>query len=250
MRSPLALTTAALLLASHLWAQAPVIPTLGPRTLVQSFVLCADLPVTALPSPAPQVLGGHNTDGHQDLAPGDLVVLEGTDFTVGQRYAARRVRGGMTSIEQRPDGIGAVQTTGWLTVTAKDERTALARVDFTCTSIEPGDFVQAFSDLPLPAATVGQGAPDFSDRGTVLFGTDHRESFGDGDVFSIDRGTAQGLASGARLAIFRDPKNGLPLVYIGDAVVVEPSEHTSKVVLVVAKDAVSAGDVAVRRKGQ
>lgn len=249
MRSQLALTTAIVLLAPSAWAQSPT-SGLGPRTLVPPFVVCADLPVAAPPSPAPVVLGGHNTDGHQDMAPGDLVVLEGTDYTVGQRYIARRVRGGAMSADQRPDGLGAVQTTGWLTVTAKDERTALARVDFACTPIEPGDFVQAYSDLALPSAVIGQGAPDFSDRGTVLFGTDHRESFGDGDIFSIDRGTAQGIGKGARLAIFRDPRNGLPLVYIGDAVVVDPSEHTSKVVLVLAKDAVSAGDVAVKRKGQ
>ena len=249
MRSQLALTAVVLLITPTAWAQTPA-PTLGPRTLVPVFVACADLPITALPSPAPLVISGHNTDGHQDMAPGDFVILEGTGFTIGQRYVARRLRGGMTSMEQRPDGIGAVQTTGWLTVTAKDEGTALARVDFACTSIEPGDFVEAYSELPLPAAASGQGAPDFSDRGTVLFGTDHRESFGDGDIFSIDRGTAHGLSKGARMAIFRDPRNGLPLVYLGDAVVVDPAEKTSKVVLVLAKDAVAAGDVAVKRKGQ
>ena len=249
MRSQLALMTVLLLLAPTAWAQAPT-PTLGPRTLVPVFVACADLPVTALPSPAPLVISGHNTDGHQDMVPGDFVILEGTSFTIGQRYVARRLRAGMTSMDQRPDGIGAVQTTGWLTVTAKDEGTALARVDFACTSIEPGDFVEAYSELPLPAVASGQGAPDFSDRGTVLFGTDHRESFGDGDIFSIDRGTAHGLSKGARMAIFRDPRNGLPLVYLGDAVVVDPAEKTSKVVLVLAKDAVAAGDVAVKRKGQ
>ena len=40
--------------------------------------------------------------------------------------------------------------------------------------------------------------------------------FGDGDVFSIDRGTAHGVAAGARYAIYRDFHNNLPLVYMGE----------------------------------
>ena len=82
----------------------------------------------------------------------------------------------------------------------------------------------------------------------MLFGADHRENLGDGDVFSLDRGTAQGVTVGARFAIYRDPKDGMPLVHVGDAVVIDPSATTSKAVLVMVKDAVLAGDVAVRRR--
>jgi len=249
MRSLLALSTVLLLPASLASAQS-ILPTLGTHTIVPRMVVCADIPVRSMPSPAPQVLGGHNTDGHRTLGPGDIVVIGGGPYTVGQRFIARRMRGGAMSMVQRADRIGALETSGWLTVTATDENSTLARVDAACSNVEAGDFVESATDLSLPDTATGDGPPDYTDRGSVLFGVDHREAFGDGDVFSIDRGAAAGVTTGSRLAIFRDRRNGLPLVYVGDAVVVDLADQTAKAVLVVARDAVQAGDIALRRKTQ
>ncbi len=73
-------------------------------------------------------------------------------------------------------------------------------------------------------------------------------TFGDGDTLSIDRGTVHGVKLGARFMIFRDIQYGLPLVWVGDAVVMEQGELTSKVVLVLVKDVVQRGDVVVPRR--
>ncbi|MEZ5289189.1 MAG: hypothetical protein R2712_31170 [Vicinamibacterales bacterium] len=89
--------------------------------------------------------------------------------------------------------------------------------------------------------------PDFDDRAHVLFGGDMRREFGDGDLVSIDRGASQGVVAGTRFALYRDPRNGLPLSELGEAVVVEVGETASRAVLVKVSDVVSAGDVAVRR---
>jgi hypothetical protein len=129
-----------------------------------------------------------------------------------------------------------------------DDVNALAMVDFSCDSIEAGDFLEPFSDLTLPTSAEALGAPMFDDRANILFGTDTTTSFGDGDTLNIDRGTVHGVAPGARFAIYRNVQWGLPLVYVGDAVVLEQGELTSKVVLVTVKDVVQQGDVAVRRR--
>ena len=79
----------------------------------------------------------------------------------------------------------------------------------------------------------------------MIFGKDRRLVFGDGDLLSIDRGTNNGLTAGTRLAIYRDRLNGLPLVEVGEAVVVETGADTSRAVLVRVSDLVQAGDIAV-----
>jgi hypothetical protein len=54
-----------------------------------------------------------------------------------------------------------------------------------------------------------------------------------------------------RFAIYRDHRDGvMPLVYIADAVVVEPGETTSKAVIVKAIDAAVVGDNVMPRRVQ
>ena len=77
-----------------------------------------------------------------------------------------------------------------------------------------------------------------------LFGVDRRESFGAGDFLSIDRGIAQGVVAGARVAFYRDRANGTPLVEIGSGVVVEVSADTSKVVVQRSSEEIRRGDYA------
>jgi hypothetical protein len=100
----------------------------------------------------------------------------------------------------------------------------------------------------IPAEAATSFPPDFSDRGSVLFGSDNRLIFGDGDITSIDRGTVHGVVPGSRYALYRDRKDGMPLVYIGEAVVLTTGESTSKVMVTKALDAISTGDVAVPRR--
>lgn len=252
------------LVAAPLGAQTPSAgpAQLGPRTLLPAHVMCADLPVTAPPVPTVVISGGQNPDGRESLVKGDVVVLSaGTnlDLAVGQRFLIRRLQGtlqGSARKGARPafpktgEGFGAVRTAGWLTITAVNETTALAMLDYACDAIGPGDYIETYAEPALPQTVSALVDPQFDDRAKVLFGTDRRVSFADGDLFSIDRGTAQGVIAGARYAIYRDPHNGLPLIHIGDAVVIEPGETTSKVVLVMGKTAIAADDIAVPRRAQ
>ncbi len=58
--------------------------------------------------------------------------------------------------------------------------------------------------MPTIQAASAAGAPNFADRASVLFGTDLRQVFGDGDVLTINRGSAQGVTRGTRFALYRD----------------------------------------------
>ena len=223
----------------------------GPRTLLPAHVMCTDLPVVTRTASPLFVKGGHNTDGHQVMAKGQIAVINrafGDGLRVGQSYFVRRLHTGPTREMPRiGEGFGMVRTAGWLTVTAIDEVNALALINYSCDSIEVGDYLEPYVEIALPMSADPLSAPIFGEYASILFGTDTRTTFGDGDTLNIDRGTVHGVLPGARFAIFRNVVQGLPLVYVGDVVVMEQGEFTSKVVVVRVTDVVQRGDVVVRR---
>jgi hypothetical protein len=220
---------------------------LGPRTLLPVHVLCTDLPMATLPVPSLTIAGVQKADNRSGMSPGDTAVLAaGTPegLAVGKRFLARRPHGGARTLLDETGWVGA-HPTGILTVTAVDDRFALARVDQACDTVDIGDHLEPLVIPDLPAAAPAGGRANFADRAQVIFGKDRRLVFGDGDLFSIDRGTNNGVTPGTRVAIYRDRQNGLPLVEIGEAVIVETSADTSRAVLVRVSDMVQAGDIAV-----
>lgn len=249
MRRSLLAAAAVLLVAASSSAQTDP-RMLGPRTLTPNHVLCTDMPVPVRPVPTLFVAGGHTADGRVAVATGEsLVIHAGTShgLAVGQRLVTRRIQAAAT-FPKPGEGFGSVRTTGIVTLTAVGEDTSLAKVDFSCDPIEPGDFVEAYAPPELPTAVQPLGEPRFDDRATVLFGANRRETFGDGDVMSVDRGSAHGLAVGDRISLYRDRQNGLPLFHLGEALVVDLAEQTAKVVILTVSDVVQTGDVAVVRR--
>ena len=93
------------------------------------------------------------------------------------------------------------------------------------------------------------GELDFSAPGHVLFGVDNHSTGGVGRFMVADIGTAQSAAPGSRYAVYRDVGlPGLPLAYVGEAVVVAADADTSTVRLTLARDAISGGDLLIPRK--
>lgn len=224
----------------------------GPWILTPEMVICTDLPVTTKPVPRVLVKGPHDLDQLIAMPPGgELIVARSADdgLAAGQRYFTARINGDEKRFPREGEGFGDVRVTGIVTVRAVDAINAVAHVDVACDSIEIGDFLEPYVELTLPAsATSVDVPPDFADRGTVLFGSDGRTAVGRGHIISVDRGTLHGIANGARFAIYRDKRNGLPLVYLGEAVVLAAGEQASKVMITKANGAVESGDVAVPRR--
>ncbi len=231
MRVCIACAAAVWLTAAPVFAQNPEVT--GPRTLTAAIVMCTNLPVVHKPIPRLTVFGPHAADGHLVATNGMLVVkrLPDDGLAVGRRYVTQRLHSDLRSFGASDEGYGDLRVTGWVTVRALDEINALAEVDFACDSIEIGDMLEPYVELTLPAAAAPLEPPDFTDRANVLIGVDSRIMFGDGDVMSIERGTLHGVVPGARYALYRDFHNGMPLVHVGEAVVLETAEQTSKVAI-------------------
>jgi hypothetical protein len=236
------------LAAAPVFAQS--IDVTGPRTLTPPMVMCTDLPAAAKPVPRLVIKGPHTTDGRTAMSGGLLIInrTPNDGLAIGQRYISQRLNGDPKMFPRPGEGYGDVRITGWITITAIDELNALAEINLACTAIESGDFLEPYAEIALPTAAAEPVKPDFSDRANILFGTDRRLMFGNGDVASIDRGTVNGVVAGHRYAIYRDFHNGLPLVHVGEAVVMSAGEQTSKVVVTTTRDSIGPGDVAVPRR--
>jgi hypothetical protein len=247
----IAFVTGPAVAAALLWASAGEAQDLGPRTLLPVHVLCTDVPAAAPATPALTVAAVQVGDRMRfSMGEGETAVVDaGTQqgIAVGQRYVARRPLRRVQIVMEPPDPWMSLHPSGILTITAVDERFALARVDSACDAVEVGDYLEALAMPTLPAATPPGGPGDFDDRATVLFGKDRRRIFGDGDLLSIDRGAAHGVTGGVRFLLYRDRQNGLPLVELGEAVVVDVAQEHSRAVVVRVLDFVAAGDVAVKR---
>jgi hypothetical protein len=249
MRTRILCAAALVLSVTPVLAQSPKDVT-GPRKLMPWMVMCTDLPVAAKPTPHMFIASPVGTDGRFAAASGMVVIKRTPDdgLAVGNRYIAQRVHGDIKSFPRPGEGYGELRITGIVAIRALDEVNAIAEVEFACDSVESGDFLEPYVETVLPTDATPMIPPDFSDRASLLFGQDNRVSFGDGDIASIDRGTVHGVVPGARYAIYRDLHNSMPLVHIGEAVVLTTTEFTSKVILTKAIDAISGGDLAIPRR--
>ena len=212
----------------------PPVPIYGPKTVVPAHLACTDVPVVAYQAPALRVLAPHGDDAHEFSYRDGVVVLTGgkpEGLEPGHRFYTRRLTPPRAG-EYAEAGTGAIHTSGWLTVIASDENSALARVDYACDAVMAGDFVEPYVEPALPKDVApARGQIDFTNMGRVLQGTDRHELFGAGDFVSIDRGSNQGLRAGTRVGFYRDRLDGTPLVELGTGIVLEVTEATAKVVL-------------------
>jgi hypothetical protein len=248
MRIRVIATAVLALAAAPVYAQSSDV--IGPRTLTVPMIMCTDLPISIKPAPRLVIAGPHLTDGRSAMTRGLVVIPRAPEdgLAVGQRFVAQRLRGDTRSFPRPGEGYGDLRVSGFLTITALDDINALANIDLACDSVETGDFLEPYTEVALPTAASAPMVPDFGDRANILFGADNRSLFGDGDMFSIDRGTLHGVAAGQRFAIYRDLHNGMPLAYLADVVALAVSELTSKVVVIRSVDGITVGDVVVARR--
>jgi peptidoglycan-associated lipoprotein len=217
---------------------------------IQTAAACASVP-TAAPSNAPRIIGGRDTVAKALYGASDLVMIDAgatREIEVGQQFFVRRAMRKVAGSAPR-----AQDTSGWLTIVAVTERTAIARIDFACGGVGAGDHLDPYVSPTLPPGlerTDAGGELDFMVMAHVVAGDKGRSMGGPGDFMIADIGQKQGVVPGARFGIFRDvyrPKD-LPLVAVGEAVALSVSEDHSVVRLTETRDAVMAGDLIVRRK--
>jgi peptidoglycan-associated lipoprotein len=205
----------------------------------------------AAPSDAPLIVGGMDPSPKAMYGPRELVVINvgtASEIQAGQQYFTRRA---MQSVGADP--IGMQDTTGWITIVAVTDQNAIALIEFSCGGIAIGDHLEPYAEPVLPPGidrTDTSGELDFSVLAHVIHGDDGRSAGAVGDFMIADIGQNQGIAPGARFGIFRDVyrSDEVPLVTIGEAVVVSTTADNSLVRLTQTRDAIVAGDLLVARK--
>jgi hypothetical protein len=237
------------LVASGAAAQTPDEPT--PE---QTAIACAPPPSLALShADAVHVIGSQDAVARSLFGTPELLVTSGgTDRGVqlGQQYFIRRiVRGGETYGDTRPH---TVRTSGWARVVAVNATTAIVSVDHACADIADGDYLEPYHLPALPAGNIAAvdttGEPDFSSVGRIVHAAEERRTAGIGEFMLINRGMSQNVALGARFAIYRDlGKDGVPLVSVGEAMVVSVGQRMALIRINQARDAIFAGDFVVPR---
>jgi hypothetical protein len=200
------------------------------------MVACTDVPVESRPNPRLIITGVRAPDDRVMAARGQEIDLNRTPndgLAVGQRYAVRRIQSDPLFPAVR-DNSAVIRTLGFATISLIDENNALAIVDYSCTAVQEGDYLDVYSEpaLPTTAAPAIETLPDWDDRAPILIGSDGRTVFADGDTLTIGRGVAHGVFGGQRFSIWRDFHNRMPLFYIADIVIMEPGPQTSKAVVI------------------
>jgi len=249
MRVRVLVTALTVMAVGPVWAQTR--PALASRTVLPAHVMCADQLVPAIPVPTVRISGPHYVVPRLALSRGDDAVVPRQPedgMAIGKRYLIRRLPSGWKAELPRDGGYVPIRTMGWVTLTALDDVNAIAHVDFACDAIEPDDYLAPYVEAVLPTPDTTLLAPDFTERVQILSGGAGRAMFADGDSFSIARGTDAGVTIGARFAIYRDRKDGQPLVHIGEAIVTDPSATSAKMLLLKTTDVVEVTDIAVPRR--
>jgi hypothetical protein len=213
---------------------------------------CAPPPtVSVTPASSVHLVGGQDTVDRWLYGTGELVVLSGgadAGLSIDQRYFLRRpVLFGGYGVDMSKV-LTMAQTSGWVRIVAVNSGTAIARVEMACTGVLAGDYIEPFAEPEPVDEHAAVGEADFSSLGRVLFG--QRESWigGPGDFMMIDRGRNQGATPGARFAIYRNLRvPGLPLVSVGEGIVVSASEGRAMMKILSSRSAVESGDFVARR---
>ncbi len=220
---------------------------------IRTSVACAPQARTeSAPSDAPRIIGAQDAAVRTLYGARDLVIIDsgsGHGLQLGQKFAVRAIA---QAGYRMKSALKPVVTKGRLTVVAVNEGTSIGTVDFACDGIERGDFLEPWVEPVIPVdvnRTDAGGALDFSSPVRVLFGEYAHSTVGGGDLVLAEGGRSRELVPGERMAVYRDAHvDGVPLVAIGEAIVISVGDATSLVRLTRSRDAVISGDLLIRRK--
>ena len=250
------------------WGQTPgpVPELIPPPSWAFNDLACAAGLLPAAPAAGPLVPPTHRVIGSQDtmsrdlLGPGDtLVVSGGSDAGMqsGQRYFVRRLIQSRSDPGKRP---ATVHTAGWIQILGVDTAIATATVVHACDGILLDDYLEPFTPPVMAARPVAGTTPQYENMGHIVTGADGAQTAGQGQVMTIDRGSDAGVVMGQRFMVFRTradqsypligqsktfelTRGNLPLVEIGQVLVISVRTDNASVQVLGSKDAITSGDL-------
>lgn len=161
------------------------------------------------------VTGGPESPFTADFGSGDLIYLHGHDYQAGSKYTVIRELRDVNRFELFSGQFAAVKAAGQpyeevATIRVVDTRSrmAVARVEFSCDTVSPGDFVIPF----VEKSSLTFHAPVRFDRyalasgqasGRIVMAKDFDSELGNGGKVYINIGANQGLKVGDFVRIER-----------------------------------------------
>ena len=243
-------------------SQAPDPQLVPPPAWAFNDLACAPqlaLDVNA-PLPALRVLGSQDGVIRGLLGPGDMLVVTGgsnAGLQTGQRYFVRRLvttRGGLKVLPP------TIHTAAWVQILGVDTSLATATVVHACDGILLDDYLEPFVAPTIAERAVPGSTPQYENMGHIVTAGEGFHTVAVGQMTTIDRGTNSGIIVGQRFLVFRDKRDQtldrtgkseqfaelavrLPLVEIGEVLVVAVRPEDSTVQVITSKDAITTGDL-------
>jgi hypothetical protein len=247
-------------------AQTPTAPQgelISPPAWAFNDLACAPFVTTTPPTDTLRVLGSQDPVVKGMFGPGDTLVISGgagAGLQPGQEYYVRRLDRPYGAKGPDPKHPLSVHTVGWVRVLGVESTMATATVVHACDGLELDDYLEPYSPPLVAARTPRGGAADFEHMGRILGGDEGRAAAGIGQFMTVDIGGNQNVAPGQRFLIFRDKRamgsnsnegsaafrqgeGSLPMVQIGEVVVISVRPESSTVQIMAARDSVEAGDL-------
>jgi len=154
------------------------------------------------------VAGGLDTPNTTNYGDGELVYLNGNSYELGKRYSIVRELRDPNRYETYPGQFAMLKTMGqpyaelgFIRVVDTRHRNAVAKVEFSCSPILPGDLVAPF----VEPAKISAHPPMHFDRfappngkatGRIVLAKDFDTELGTGTKVYLNLGTNQGIKPG------------------------------------------------------
>jgi len=245
-------------------APAPDQTSMAPPSWAYNDLACAPYMTTSKAKDPVRVIGSQDTVIKNMMGPGDTIVVSGgsgAGLEPGQRYFVRRLIRSFGNT-RGPDGDHPlpVHTAGWIQIIGVDTMLATAAIVHACEGILLDDYLEPFVAPVISVGTESGNKPDYEHMGRIGTGVEGSQVFGIGQMANIDRGTKLGVAQGQRFLVFRNKRTLLvpsrmksdtfekaamkmPLVQIGEVLVVAVRQDDATVQVLAQKDAIRTGDL-------
>jgi hypothetical protein len=202
------------------------------------------------------VVGSQDPIGN--MSEGDLIYIKvesGKKVRAGDRLAVARVsREVIHPLTDKKLGHTVVFP-GQVVVLDGSGQLVPARIDKSFGAIIHGDLIVAPSPLPPPVVSIRtQGRL----QGVIVTSVEDEWNISEREFVFIDRGTRDGVIAGDLFSIYAMPyfteeieksKQKLPLLKVGEGVVIAANSETSTMLVIQSTQAIYAGDTIVSGKG-
>jgi hypothetical protein len=249
------------------WGQTPMVSVpqadaVPPPAWMYNDLACSPT-LTTHPPGTLRVLGSQDAIVKHMMGPGDMLVVSGgsnAGLQSGQRFFVRRVLRAY-GVMKGPDATHplSAHTAGWVQILGVDLDVSTATVVHACDGILLDDYLEPFTEPLIAAHAVPGRTPQYSNMGRILTSDEAFHTAATGQTINIDRGSESGVVLGQRYLVFRDKRGMInqspeysmtfaqnsrrvPLVEVGEVVVVAVGQESSTVQILIARDAITTGD--------